>query len=259
MRLNGKALAADFLRLPLAHRALHDRAQRRPENSPAAIKAAVAAGYGIEIDVQGTADGQAVVFHDEWMERLTEATGFVKDYTAAALGRIGLRDSDDCIPTLPQVLDMVAGRVPLLIEIKDQTDRMAETDGRLEQAVADALASYTGPVAVMSFNPHAIANMARLAPAIPRGLTTAAYDHAGWAPLSPDRCDELRKIADYDRVGACFISHEAGDLTRPRVAELKAKGAAILCWTIRSAKAEALARQVADNVTFEGYLAAQPS
>ncbi len=112
-----KVLDAAFLRLPLAHRALHNRAERRPENSPAAIRAAVAAGYGIEIDVQGTADGQAVVFHDEWMERLTEATGFVKDYTAAELGRIALRDCDDCIPTLPQVLTMVAGRVPLLIEL----------------------------------------------------------------------------------------------------------------------------------------------
>lgn len=254
-----KALDAAFLRLPLAHRALHNRAERRPENSPAAIRAAVAAGYGIEIDVQGTADGQAVVFHDEWLERLTDATGLVKDHTAEALGRITLRDCDDVIPTLPQVLAMVAGRVPLLIEIKDQTDRMAETDGRLEAAVARALQDYTGPVAVMSFNPHAVANMARLAPEVPRGITTAAYDHAGWAPLDPARCDELREIADYDRVGAAFISHEAADLGRDRVAALKAKGAVILTWTISSAAMEAKARLVADNVTFEGYLAAQPA
>ncbi|TXH96623.1 MAG: phosphodiesterase [Pseudorhodobacter sp.] len=252
-------LTADFLRLPLAHRALHKRSEGRPENSPAAIRAAVAAGYGIECDVQGTADGQAVVFHDEWLERLTEATGFVKEYTAEALGRIRLRDCDDCIPTLPEVLAMVAGRVPLLIEIKDQTDRMAETDGRLEAAVAAALAGYKGPVAVMSFNPHAVANMARLAPAIPRGITTAAYDHAGWAPLSPERCDELRAIADYDRVGACFISHEAADLGRDRVAALKAQGARVLTWTITSAAMEAKAREVADNVTFEGYVAALPA
>lgn len=252
-------IAADFLRLPLAHRALHNRADRRPENSPSAIRAALAAGYGIECDVQGTADGQAVVFHDEWLERLTEATGFVKDYTAAALGRIRLRDCDDCIPTLPDVLAMVAGRVPLLIEIKDQTDRMAETDGRLEAAVALALAAYNGPVAVMSFNPHAVANMARLAPTIPRGITTAAYDPVGWAPLDPERCNELREIADYDRVGATFISHEAADLGRDRVAELKAKGATILTWTITSAEMEAKARAIADNVTFEGYLAAFPA
>lgn len=253
------ALPADFLRLPLAHRALHQRSERRPENSPSAIRAALEAGYGIEIDVQGTADGQAVVFHDEWMERLTEATGFVKDYTAAELGRIRLRDCDDCIPTLPEVLALVAGRVPLLIEIKDQTDHMVETDGRLEAAVARALETYQGPVAVMSFNPHAVANMARLAPAIPRGITTAAYDYAGWAPLDPARCDELREIADYDRVGATFISHEAADLGRERVAALKAKGATILTWTITSAAMEAKARAVADNVTFEGYLAALPA
>ena len=209
--------------------------------------------------MQGTADGQAVVFHDEWMERLTDATGFVKDYTAEELGRIRLRDSEDFIPRLEEVLAMVAGRVPLLIELKDQTDRMAETDGRLEAAVARALAGYPGPVAVMSFNPHAVANMARLAPDVPRGITTAAYDHAGWAPLSPERCDELREIADYDRVGACFISHEAADLGRDRVAALKAKGATVLTWTITSAAMEARARAVADNVTFEGYLAAFPA
>lgn len=253
------ALSAEFLRRPIAHRALHKRSEGRPENSPAAIRAAIAAGYAIEIDVQGTADGQAVVFHDEWMERLTEATGFVKDYTAAELGRIRLRDSDECIPTLPEVLAIVAGQVPLLIEIKDQTDRMAETDGRLEAAVAKALKTYQGRVAVMSFNPHAVANMARLAPEIPRGITTAAYDYAGWAPLSPERCDELREIADYDRVGASFISHEAADLARNRVAELKARGATILCWTVTSEKVEAKAREVADNITFERYLAAFPA
>ena len=106
-------LPADLLRRPIAHRALHDRSAGRPENSPAAIRAAVEAGYAIEIDVQGTSDGQAVVFHDEWMERLTEATGFVKDYTAADLGRITLRHSTDTIPTLPQVLAIVAGLATL--------------------------------------------------------------------------------------------------------------------------------------------------
>ena len=252
-------LPAEFLRLPLAHRALHKRSERRPENSPAAIRAAVEADYAIEIDVQGTKDGQAVVFHDEWMERLTNATGFVKDYTAKELGQIPLRDCDDCIPTLPEVLALVGGRAPLLIEIKDQTDHMAVTDGRLESAVAAALVGYQGLVAIMSFNPHAVAKMAQLAPQIPRGITTAAYDHASWAPLEPARCDELRDIADYDRVGAAFISHEAADLGRPRVAALKAQGAAILTWTVTSAEIEAQARKIADNITFEGYLAPIPA
>jgi glycerophosphoryl diester phosphodiesterase len=252
-------LPAEFLRLPLAHRALHNRSAGRPENSPAAIRAAVAAGYGIEIDVQGTRDGLAVVFHDEWMERLTDAVGFVKDRSAQELGAICLKDCTETIPTLPEVLALVGGKVPVLIEIKDQTGTMSDTDGRLEAATAAALVGYAGPVAVMSFNPHCMAQMARLAPDVARGLTTSGYDPADWGPLPAQRCDELRAIGDYSRTGCCFISHEAADLDRARVAELKAQGAAVLTWTIRSAVAEAKARRIADNVTFEAYLAALPA
>jgi glycerophosphoryl diester phosphodiesterase len=111
----------------------------------------------------------------------------------------------------------------------------------------------------MSFNPESIAAMARLAPGVPRGLTTSAYDPEDWAPLPPAVCDRLRDIPDYDRVGASFISHEAADLGRPRVAGLKAQGARILCWTVRSPAEEAAARAVAENVTFEGYAAAIPA
>lgn len=253
------ALPSAFLRLPVAHRAYHDRSAGRPENSPGAIRAAVAAGYAIEIDVQCSADGQAMVFHDEELDRLTGETGLVSARSAEALGRIRLTDAEDGIPTLPQVLDMIGGAVPLLIEIKDQTMVMGETDGRLEAAVAAALAGYAGPVAVMSFNPHSIARMAKLAPALPRGLTTSAYEHDVWAPLPPAVCDRLRDIPDYDRVGASFISHEAADLGRPRVAELAAQGAAVLCWTIRSPASEAKARKVAQNITFEGYAAPFPA
>lgn len=252
-------LPAAFLATPIAHRAYHDLAAGRPENSRAAIRAAIAAGYGIEIDLQLSRDGVAMVFHDETLERLTPREGWLCDLTAADLSAIPLTGGDEGIPTLAEVLDLVAGRVPLLIELKDQTLRMAETDARLETATAAALAGYKGPVAVMSFNPHCIAHMARLAPGLPRGLTTSAYDPTDWAPLPPDTCDRLRPIPDYDRVGACFISHEAADLTRPRVADLAAQGAVILCWTIRSAQAEAEARRIAQNVTFEGYPAALPA
>jgi glycerophosphoryl diester phosphodiesterase len=252
-------LPADFLRLPIAHRAYHDRAAGRPENSRAAVRAAVAAGYGIEIDLQLSRDGVPMVFHDETLERLTPRDGWLRDLTAAELAAIPLTGGDEGIPTLAEVLELVAGQVPLLIELKDQTLRMAETDGRLEAATAAALARYTGPVAVMSFNPHCMAHMARLAPNLPRGITTSAYDPTDWAPLPADICERLRPIPDYDRVEASFISHEAADLNRPRVAELAAQGAAILCWTIRSPAAEAEARRIAQNVTFEHYPAALPA
>jgi glycerophosphoryl diester phosphodiesterase len=248
-----------FLRLPIAHRALHDRAAGRVENSPAAVTAAVAAGYGIEIDLQLSADGVAMVFHDETLDRLTNETGALNARTAAELQKIRLKDSGDTIPTLPQVLELIGGRVPLLIEIKDQSLVLCETDGRLEAATAAALKGYSGPVALMSFNPASVAHMARLAPQLPRGLTTSSYDPDDWAPLPAATCARLRDIPDFDTTGSSFISHEAADLSRPRVAALQAQGAAILCWTIRSAKDEAKARTIADNITFESYRAALPA
>jgi glycerophosphoryl diester phosphodiesterase len=252
-------LPAALLRAPIAHRAFHKRTEGRPENSLPAMRAAIAAGYGIECDLQLTKDGQALVFHDEWLERLTPGTGLVCDHTLAEMQAIGLQDCAEPPPGLTEMLTLVAGRVPLLIEIKDQTGAMAETDGRLEAAAAQALAGYEGTVALMSFNPHSVAHLARLAPQRPRGLTTSAYVAADWAPLDPARCDALRAIADYDRTGSSFISHEAADLGRPRVAELKAQGAAILTWTIRSPAEEAKARTVAQNITFENYAAALPA
>jgi glycerophosphoryl diester phosphodiesterase len=248
-----------FLKAPIAHRALHDLAAGRPENSPAAIEAACAAGYGIEIDLQLSSDGVAMVFHDYDLKRLTAETGPVRRRSAAELGQIRLKGGTDGIPTLAEVLTQVAGRVPLLIEIKDQDGAMGGNVGALEAAAAHALDSYDGPVAVMSFNPHAMIAMAGLAPDIPRGLTTCDYTAEDWPLLPADRRARLREIPDYDAAKACFISHEAADLSAARVADLKVRGAAILCWTIRSPEAEATARRIADNVTFEGYAAAIPA
>lgn len=246
-------LPSAFLTVPLAHRGYHDAARRNPENALSAFQAAIEAGYGIELDVQLTADGQAMVFHDDTLDRMTAKAGPIRDHTAAELGIIRLQNSDDLIPSLPQVLALVAGKVPLLIEIKELLDTMQDTSGRLETAVAKALESYTGPVAVMSFNPHCMAHMARLAPNIPRGITTEDYDPQNCAPIPPDVCATLRGIPDYDRTESSFISHKASDLDRPRVVELKSQGAKVLCWTIRSREAEAKARHIADNITFEGY------
>lgn len=252
-------LPAAFLRAPIAHRALHDRREGRPENSPAAFRAAVDAGYGIECDVQPSADGVPMVFHDYDLRRLTGIPGRIRGLSAAKLRTLRLLDGDDGIPTLSETLALVSGRVPLLIEIKDQDGDMGPQVGALERAVAEALAGYPGPVAVMSFNPHSVAAFAAAAPGVPRGLTTSAYTAEDWPLLTPRVRERLRGIPDYDAVGASFISHEARDLGSPRVADLKARGAAVLCWTIRSPEAEAEARRVADNVTFEGYPAAIPA
>lgn len=248
-------LPAAFLSCPIAHRALHDVAQGRPENSLSAIRAAIGSGYGIEIDLQLSQDGQAMVFHDYDLSRLTGETGPLAQRSAAQLGQITLRGSSEAVPTLHQVLIAVAGKVPLLIELKDQHGAMGETDGRLEQATVAALAGYQGPVALMSFNPHMVARLAQLAPHLPRGLTTESFPQIDWPTVPEPRLAELRGIPDYDRVGACFISHDWHDLSSARVAALKDQGATILCWTIKTAEQEAQSRRIADNITFEGYAA----
>jgi len=247
-----------FLTQPLAHRGYHDAGHGVPENSRAACAAAVDAGYGIELDVQLSADGHAMVFHDYDLDRMTPETGLVRAHTRAELQHIPLLGGAEGIPTLREILALVAGRVPLLVEIKDQDGAMLRDVGPLEAAVARAVTDYDGPVAVMSFNPFAVEAVLHHAPDIPRGLTTCGYQPNDWPNLPPHVFEHLREVPHYDRLGVTFISHRATDLNRPRIAELKKQGAHILCWTVRSAAQEAEARKVADNITFEGYAPAHP-
>ncbi|MFY9241231.1 MAG: glycerophosphodiester phosphodiesterase family protein [Roseovarius sp.] len=249
-----------FLHAPLAHRALHDIRAGRPENSRAAMEAAIAAGYGIEVDVQLSADGVAMVFHDYNLARLTGGEGAGADLCAAELAQLPLLGGDEGIPTLAEVLALVAGRTALLVEMKDQHGAMGAGDGALERAVARDIVDYAGPLAVMSFNPHMVLALRDLAPDVARGIVTSAYDptDVDWALLPAATRDHLREIAEYDAADCSFISHERHDLGRARVADLKSKGAAVLTWTVRSPKEEQEARRVADNITFEGYLAPHP-
>lgn len=242
-----------FLHRPIAHRALHGPG--RPENSRTAVRAAVAAGYGIEIDLQPSKDGQAMVFHDYALQRLTGAKGPIQQRNAADLADLTLIGSDEGVPSLSEVLRLVAGRVPLLIELKDQDGRMGPNIGDLERAAAAAVANYDGPVAFMSFNPHSAAEMARLCPERPRGLTTCAYGVAAYPTLPRELRRHLRGMPGLAEMDASFISHDHRDLRSPHVAAQKARGLHVLCWTVRSPEEEATAREVAENVTFEGYTA----
>ncbi|MGI9390839.1 MAG: glycerophosphodiester phosphodiesterase family protein [Boseongicola sp.] len=248
------SLPASFLTRPFAHRGLHDVADGRPENSLVAARAAIANGYGIELDVQITADAEAVVFHDYELDRLTEATGIVRRRTLADLRKVRLKGGSEGIPSLSEFLAVVAGQVPILLEIKDQDGALGKDVGPLERAVAKTIGGYRGDVAVMSFNPHSVAAMKALSPECQRGLVTEAFPAQGWAASEPV-LQRLREIPDYVRTGSVFISHQVSDLSRPRVAELRQGGATVICWTVRSPEEERAARLMSDNVTFEGYLA----
>lgn len=244
-------LPPGFFDKPFAHRALHRAGV--PENSREAILAAVTAGYGIEIDVQLSQDGAAMVFHDYGLQRLTGQPGTVQTMSAAKLSSLPLLGGKTGAPTLREALTIVSGRVPLVIEIKDQDGAMGPSVGRLERAVAAALEAYNGPVAVMSFNPHSVAKMADLAPNIPRGLTTCDFSQADWPMLTAARRKELAQIPDFDSVEAIFISHDSRALHGAPVAALKAKGTPVLTWTIKSQAEADAALEVADQITFEGY------
>lgn len=247
-------LPSVFLDRPFAHRGLHDVTDNRPENSLASFRAAIALGYGIELDLQISKDGQAMVFHDYDLQRLAGKPGAICQQTADELWQTPLLGGDEGIPTLQQVLELVDGQVPMLVEIKDQDLRLGTGIGALEEATAQVLNGYSGAVAVMSFNPHSTARMAELVPDIPRGLVTCNFDKDDWLLVPDARRDELSRIPDYQRTGSCFISHQQDQLDSPAVARLKADGASVFCWTIRSHEQESIAREVADNVTFEGYL-----
>ncbi len=252
------SLPPEFLRLPLAHRGLHNAAQGWIENAPASIRAAIEAGYGIEIDIQPSADGVPMVFHDATLDRLTPATGAITSKSCAELGAIPLTGSGDTIPTLSEILTLVAGRVPLLIEIKDQDGALGPNIGTLHEAVAQSLEGVPGALAIMSFNPHTMAGVAQAAPHIPRGLVVDAFPAVEWPTVPATRRVELAEIPDLARIGGCFVSCNKRDLTTSAITRLKNSGTPILTWTIRSPTEEATARTVADNITFEGYRPARP-
>jgi len=150
---------------PIAHRGLWSRGGA-PENSLAAFEAACEAGYGIELDVQLSSDGEAVVFHDWELERLTGQPGRLADHTAADLGAMRLAGTDEAIPTLAETLTLVGHRAMVLIEIKTHYGEV----GPLEQRVHEVLIDHNGPTAVIGFNPYSHAWFADRHPNVLRGL-----------------------------------------------------------------------------------------
>lgn len=242
---------------PFAHRGLHDRGKGRPENSLSSFDEAIRHGYAIELDVQISADGEAMVFHDYELDRLTDRTGRVDALTADALGSIPLGGGDgETIPTLSATLSRIAGRVPLLIEIKDQTGGFREGDHALESRVCEVVkdSGHAGACAIMSFNPFAAAHCARALPEVPVGIVSYDFEHPHDAHVDDAHRRALADLAHFADAGACFVSYGAGSLPRPEVAALRERGIPIYCWTIRSAEEARAALAHSDQVTFEGYL-----
>jgi glycerophosphoryl diester phosphodiesterase len=238
---------------PIAHRGLHDPAQGIIENTLSAAAAAIAGRYGVEADLQISADGDAMVHHDDALGRLTDGSGALRDISAAALRRVPFRATADRLMTLGDLLDLVAGRVTLVIEIKSRFDG----DLRLATRTAAVLAPYRGPVAVMSFDPALIAELRRIAPRIVRGIV-AGRGHPPhiWKFLNPAQRFELTYLLHGWKSRPAFLAHRVDDLAAitPRAARL-VFGLPLLTWTVRSAQDRTMAARFADQSIFEGFRA----
>ena len=236
---------------PIAHRGLHDAAAGVIENTAGAIKAAVERGYGVEVDVQISADGEAMVHHDDTLGRLTDGDARLDRMTAAELRRVAFRGSDERMLTLGELCDLLAGRGTMLVELKSRFD----SDRRLAARVAEILTSYRGPVAPMSFDPGQIRMLRHAAPRLTLGLVAARY--------RPDRhwqqiLQRLRQGIGYWGAAAAarpqFLAYSVADL--PALAPFLARrmlGMPLLTWTVRTDEQRRRAERFADQMIFEGF------
>lgn len=247
---------AQLIAQPIAHRGLHDAARGVIENSIAAARAAIAAGYAIECDVQRTKEGELVVFHDDTLERLTDSAGKVGDKNADELTRLTLRGARDAIPRFADFLAAIDGRTPLVVEIKSDFDG----DLTAAQRVAEHLARYEGPVAVESFDPEPMAFLRAQGAAlgvahVPLGMVGEAhYSETDWPRLSSAQRVELTHFLHYSRTRPDFISWSVNDL--PHAIPLLAREALhipVTTWTVRAREQAARAHPWADQIVFEGF------
>ncbi len=232
---------------PVAHRGLHGNGI--VENSLSAAKAAIDANYSIEVDLQLAKDGEVIVFHDKTLDRLTRETGEAVARTTGELRAIKLKDTNDTIPALDELLQLVAGRVPLILELKSKWNG----DTTLAKAVASRLVEYNGPVAVMSFDPELVVALKQFAPGLPRGIVAERwYLHPEWNFLSFWRKRYLGFLLHFMRSKPHFIAYAQFDM--PALAPLVGRhvfGIPLLSWTVRTERERTRVSKWVDQIIFE--------
>lgn len=230
---------------PVAHRGLHDAMSGIIENTASAFSAAIAGQYSIECDLQLAADGEAMVFHDDTLDRLTGAHGVLASFTSSELKTIAFQATADRIITLGELGDLVAGRVPLILELKSRFDG----DTRLADRVAAVVKGYAGPVAAMSFDPGVVGALRAAAPWLPRGLVAQNAKAANDAST-----DQRRYAATAFRARPHFLAWSVHDL--PAFWPLLGRwafGLPLLSWTVRTEAERKRARRWANQMIFEGF------
>jgi glycerophosphoryl diester phosphodiesterase len=236
---------------PIAHRGLHDEAHGIVENTPGAARAAIAGGYAIECDVQITSDGEAMVFHDDTLERLTEATGAVAAHSAAQLKQVAFKGTSDRMATLREYCDLIAERTTLVIELKSRFDG----DLRIAARTVAVMRGYKGMFALMSFDPALVAEVRRLAPDMTRGIVSESnYNDPYWNFLTPAQRFSLTWMTHAPVSRPQFMAHNIDHLPAllPQMGRALF-GIPILTWTVCSAAQRARAARIADQMIFEGF------
>ncbi|MBB3974853.1 glycerophosphoryl diester phosphodiesterase [Rhizobium azooxidifex] len=223
---------------PIAHRGYHDMNRTVWENTLSAFSRAVDAGFAIECDLQYAADGVPVVFHDEKLERLCAIPGDVRAKTSVELGMLSIGGTKDKVPTLAQLLKLVDGRVPLVIELKGLKD----DDEGFVASVLEIIEDYEGPIALMSFDHWLLKELKELDAPRPVGLTAGGID-----PETFFVHEEAMQL------GLDFISYFYADLPNPFITKERKAGIPVITWTVRDGAAVEKTRAEADQMTFEGF------
>lgn len=236
---------------PIAHRGLHDKAKGVIENTESAFAAAIRHGYAIECDLRITRDGEAVVFHDETLDRVTTDMGPVKERKLAELKRATVKAGHDRIQTFAELLEQVDGAVPLVVELKSHWDG----DDALAARALAQLENYRGPHALMSFDPGLVEALRRRSPATVRGIAADRATDPYYDFLPPEPLRELRNFSHLARTEPHFVSFDYRQLPFAPVTEFRSAGHPVITWTIKSPEAAAQARLHCDQITFEGFLA----
>lgn len=236
---------------PIAHRGLHSEEKGLVENTSASARAAIAQNYAIECDIQRTRDGEAMVFHDFTLDRLTLAKGRIDFLDADEIGEVAYKDCDQTIVPLRAFLEDVAGRVPVIVEIKSRFDG----DLRLAERALAIVAEYPGPVALKSFDPVLLGHLRAKSVPCPLGLVAeASYEGGDWADLSAEQRAAYADWRDYPLVRPDFLSWNAGDL--PHAVPLlcrKGIGLPVMTWTVRADLERTQVAPWVDQIIFEGF------
>src|SRR3954447_9252971 len=237
---------------PVAHRGLHDAARGIIENMPAAAEAAISGNFSIECDIQLTSDGEAMVHHDDALGRLTEGSGALLGKTAAELKAVKFKNTSERMMSLGDLCDLVAGRVPLVIEVKSHFDG----DRKLVSRMAEVLSAYSGPAVGMSFDPDQVLALRELIPQRPRGIVAEReYTEDEWPEATPAQRRGMTHLRHAFRTRPHFVAYWVDEL--PAAAPWIARnifGLPLLTWTVKTPKQRARAGRQADQMIFEGFL-----